>query len=297
MTVLAKSLLATLALLACTIVVAQTDDTERLKITALEALISAPPERALPIVSKVLNGDGSTRLKQRALFVLGQIDLPEARATLLDVARSGTNGMRLEAIRMIGISGDEDTQKELASIYASGDDRTREAVLNAYLIADNAAAIYQIAANTNDSGEFERAVSKLGAMGARDELRALRDRTGMAEILIDAYAVAGDVESLTVLANDDSDPERQARAIRGLGITGDDGVAEVLTGIYRKTASAEVRNAALNGLMIGDFDEAVLTLFRESQDATEKRRLLQVLVNMDSDAAWDIIDATLENGQ
>jgi hypothetical protein len=35
---------------------AQTDDTESLRMAALEALISAPPERALPIVDKVLAG-------------------------------------------------------------------------------------------------------------------------------------------------------------------------------------------------------------------------------------------------
>ena len=46
------------------------DDTEQLRIAALEALISAPADRALPIVSKVLKGDYSIDLKSRALFVL-----------------------------------------------------------------------------------------------------------------------------------------------------------------------------------------------------------------------------------
>jgi hypothetical protein len=48
-------------------------------------------------------------------------------------------------------------------------------------------------------------------------------------------------------------------------------------------------------MLIAEYDEGVLTLFQESQDPNEKRRLLETLVNMDSDAVWDLIDATLED--
>jgi hypothetical protein len=119
----------------------------------------------------------------------------------------------------------------------------------------------------------------------------------MAEVLINAYAVAGDVESLTALATDSSDPERQAQAIHGLGIAGGDEVGDVLVGIYRDTDVPKVKDAALEGLLIADLDRAVLELFNESTDPAEKRELLQTLVNMDSDAVWDVIDATLENGE
>jgi HEAT repeat protein len=278
---------------------AQTDDSERLKSSALEALISAPPERALPIVSKVLNGDSSPALKKRALFVLGQIDLPEAQTLLIDTARTGDGSLRLEAIRMIGIGGNPEAMAELAGIYADGDGETRESVLQAYLIADDNNAVYQLAANAQDPEEFERAVNTLGAMGATEELRALRDRPGMAEVLINAYAVAGDMETLGAMANDSSDPQRQAQAIRGLAIAADsdDDVGEILLGIYRDTDTPHVRKAVREALLIADHDEAVLQLFRASNDAAEKRELLQTLVMMDSDAVWDLIDSTLENGQ
>ena len=63
------------------------DDAEQLKIAAIEALISAPPERALPLVNKVLSGNHSKVLKERALFILSQIDEDAAQATLLEFAR------------------------------------------------------------------------------------------------------------------------------------------------------------------------------------------------------------------
>ncbi|MGB5689186.1 MAG: hypothetical protein WBM45_07905, partial [Woeseiaceae bacterium] len=46
------------------------EDQDSLKMAALEALITAPPERALPIVNKVLAGNNSTEIKERALFLL-----------------------------------------------------------------------------------------------------------------------------------------------------------------------------------------------------------------------------------
>ena len=274
---------------------AQQGENEELKIAALEALISAPPERAMPIVQKVLAGDDSDELKARALFVLSQIDTPEAQSLLVDTARNSSGELQHEAIRMIGISGNSAAIGELAGLYASGDQNTKEAVLEAYLIAGDAEPVFQIALNTDDPGEFASAVEMLGAMGALDELRALRERSGMSDALIDAYAIAGDVESLEALARDGSDPERQAQALEALGIAG--GAGTTLAEIYRSSDNADVREAALDGMMIGGHDDIVLELFRSSDDAEEKRAMLELLVMMGSDEVWDIIDQTLEAGQ
>ncbi len=272
-------------------------DTEQLKIAALEALVAAPPQKALPIVKKVLQGDGSDELKRRALFVLSQIDLPEAETLLMESARSGDSPVRREAIRMIGVGGGPQALASLEELYAGGDRETKQAVLDAYLIADQEDAVYRIAANARDPEEFQAAVNVLGAMGALEQLRALRTRGDMSESLINAYAVAGDTETLRELAVDGSDPKRQAQAIHALGIAGGANVGETLVAAWRDTDSPDVREAVREGLLIAGDDDALLTLFRESRDSDEKRELLQTLVNMDSDAAWDIIDSTLEGAQ
>jgi hypothetical protein len=119
----------------------------------------------------------------------------------------------------------------------------------------------------------------------------------MSESLIEAYAVAGDTETLRELASDAGNPERQAQAIRGLGVVGGDNVGEILVGIYGSTDSPEVKEAVMEGLLISGDDESVLQLFRQSRNDEEKADLLETLVMMDSEAVWDIIDATLENGE
>ncbi len=278
---------------------AQTDDTEELKIAALEALMAAPPERALPLAAKALQGDHSDEVKERALFILSQIDLPGARDLLIETAQQGSGEIRLEAIRMIGIGGNSDALSRLGGIYDGGDEDVRDAVLEAYLIADDEEAVYELAvsaANAGNDEDFESAVEMLGVMGAREQLRKLRESTGNSEALIEAYAISGDADSLRAIALDGSDPEVQAEAIEALGIVGGSEVNATLVEIYRTSDSEDIREAALEGMLISGYDEGVLELYRSSQDPVEKRELLEYLVVMGSDDIWDIIDSALEGG-
>jgi len=301
-----KAVLAVLALLAMSSSLAQSpvlevsevaDETELLKIAALEALMSAPPERALPLVSKVLSSNNSDEVKSRALFVLSQIDLPEAQSLLLDVARTGDGELRGEAVRMIGISGDAEALAGLADLYGSGDEELRDAVLEAYMIAGDNDAVFQIAANTSDAEEFGAAVEMLGVMGAQDELRKLRESSNFSDILIEAFAISGDFDTLREMALDGSDPEQQARAIEALGIVGGENVNATLIEIYRSTESADVKESALEGLLISGHEEGVVALYKASDNAQEKRKLLEILTIMGSDLVLDIIDAALAGDQ
>ena len=296
MTYLSRCCIATATLLLPVIALAQSekpDDSENLKLTALEALIAAPPERAMPLVSKVLAGDHSTEVKKRALFILSQIDTSEAQSTLLAIAREDGSELQAEAIRMIGIGGDRDALQGLAEIHESGGPEAREAVLEAYMIAGDSAAVFEIAASADNEEGFSDAVDMLGAMGAREELRQLRGRTGLSAPLIDAYAISGDYETLREIALDGSDVDLQSQAIEALGIVGGDQVDVTLMEIYRGTDSEKVKESALQGMLISGYDRGVLELYQSATDANEKRELLEHLVMMDSDAVWDVIDSAL----
>ena len=273
------------------------DESEQLKLAALEALMMAPSDRALPLVKKILAGDESEEVKSRALFVLSQFDEPEAQTLLLDVARTGDTELKSEAIRMIGIGGDPTALAGLADIYKTGDADVRESVLHAYMISDDNDAVYQIAVNSTSDEEFEAAVEMLGIMGATDDLRNLSDHEGAGESLIHAYAISDDFESLHELAIDSSNPERQLQAIQALGIVDSEQTGPVLIEIYQGTDSADVREAALHGMMIADYDDGVLELYRQSTNMDEKQELLRMLVMMDSDAAMDAIDAAFGGDQ
>ena len=287
-------------LLLATSSLAQTDtadDADSLRMAALEALISAPPERALPIVDKVLSGNHSAELKESALFILSQMETPESQSRLLAFANDSQGELQAEAIRMIGIGGDKDALAALGDIYRTGGGEVREAVLEAYLIAGDKDAVFNIAINTENEEEFSDAVNMLGAMGANEQLRELRGRAGLSDSLIEAYAISGDAESLRELAMDASNPEMQKRAIEALGIVGGDEVNQTLIALYDSTENSDIRESALEGMLIAGHDAGVLELYRKADNAAEKRRLLEYLVMMDSDAVWDLIDNALEGSE
>lgn len=273
MTIRPKLIVTAVALLAMSASLAQNessdveDANEALKIAALEALISAPPERALPLIIKVLDANNTDEVKERALFVLSQINLPEAQTRLLEVARSSDPELSAEAVRMIGIGGNAEALAGLGELYSEGDEDLREAVLEAYMIAGDVDAVHAIATNASDADEFEAAVQMLGIMGAVDRLQALSESSGFTEELIQA-----------------------------LGIAGGDDVNATLMGIYRDAETDDIRHAALEGMMISGYDDGVLELYRESTDINEKRDLLQMLAIMDSDAMIEVIDAALDGG-
>lgn len=299
MKAIAKLMIFTLMLLLATSVVAQEqpapDASDELKEAAVEALIAAPPERALPLARKVLEGNNSDRIKEKALFILSQIEDPAAQETLLGFASSADGHLQAEAIRMIGIGGNAEGLAALRSIYEGGDADVREAVLEALMIAGDKQTVLDIAMIA-EGEDFEHAVDMLGVMNARAELRELRSKKGASEALINAYIISGDAQTLQQIALDGGDPENRARAIEAMGIVGGPDVGGTLVQVYRSAGSEDIREAALDGMLIAGYDEGVLELYRSSSDPAEKKALLERLVIMDSDEVWTLIDAALEGG-
>lgn len=270
-----------------------TSEDDALRIAALEALMDAPPERALPPVRRVLTGNFSDEVKEGALFILSQIEGPEALELLLEFARNENGPLKSEAIQVIGIAGHTDGIEELKSFYANGDAEVRNAVLEAYLIADRPDAVYDLALAADDEKELSQIVEVLGAMGAVRELRQLLGQVDVTEGLIDAYAIAGDFESLRALAADAPDRRSRVRAIEALGMIGSDEAKDALVTIFRNADDRDIREAAVSGMIIADHEEGVLSLYREASSARAKGELLEALRAMDSEALWDLVDEAL----
>jgi HEAT repeat protein len=268
---------------------------EDLAIAALEGLMSQPPERALPLIKKVLAGSQTTRVKRRALFVLSQIDTPEARQILAQTSRSTDPAMRREAIRSIGIGGNPQALDSLNEIYQAGDQDVKDEVLKAWLIAGRKDAVYQVALAAKTEEEANRAIRTLGAMGASEELRKLGDQPKAASGLVDAYAISGDLPSLRKIAEGSGDRAVRIEAVRKIGIVNGDAARTALRDIYTKSTDTEIKAAALDGLLISGDEQGVLALYRAAKTPEEKRRLLRTLSNMGGDAALQAIDAALED--
>jgi HEAT repeat protein len=267
---------------------------EELALAAMEGLMAQSPERALPIIKKVLAGSQTKLVKQRALFVLSQIDSPEAQDILVQTARSSDAAMRGEAIRSIGIGGNPKALDNLQAIYNAGGPDVKGEVLQAWLIAGHKQAVYQAALNAKTEGEANQAIQMLGVMGATEELRKLGDKPNAASGLVQAYALSGDLASLRKIVEGNGDRAVRVDAVRQIGLIDSDAARTALREFYSRSTDQEIRDAALQGMLIVGDEQGVLSLYKAAKTADEKRELLRTLSMMDGDAALEAIDAALE---
>ena len=283
---------------AATSAAADAEEREDLVESALAGLLSAPPERALPLLQRVIAGNYSARSKERALFVLSQIDDPQASAQILQIARGGEPDLRDRAIRMLGISGNDAARQALQTLYRDSAELTvRQSVLHAWMITADSASVLQ-AAQTDASADLRaEAVRLLGAMGALDELRQLLSASTDLDVqksALDSLGIAGASDDLAAVATGKAALPLRMQALRGLGIAG---AGEQLVALYPRLESAELKAAAREGLLISGHQSGLRQLYNTAQDADEKRELLKLVSLLGGDDALDAIEQAIEEGE
>lgn len=266
---------------------------------ALQGLLSAPPERALPLLKKVLAGQRSIKVKKRALFVLSQLETDEAINVVLDTAKNSREPeLRREAVRMLGVSGEKVAMDRLAELYTSSTSADeKKDVIEAWLIADRKDLVLKAARDESDAGVRRKSIETLGAMGASQELRQLLDATqdaGNRRAIIQSLGVAGNTSALTSIAGNAALPQNERiEAMHALGVAGDHGGQKALLDLYAKADTPELRDGVLHGLLIAGDSDAVKKLYQNARSKDEKKALLRILTAMDDDGAIDLIEQEL----
>lgn len=273
----------------------ESDENAELKLYALDALLMADPVRATPLLEKLVMGDETLEVKRRAMFVLSQSDDPKAREILIRIATAGEPlALRREAVQALGISGEEEDLAALGRILANGNApaEVRDAVLDAYLIADRDQELLHLARTDPDPRLRARAIDLLGAMEAGDALRQLWETEREPRLrakLLDAFGIAGDVELLARIAATESDPMLRRKAIDGLGIADTDEAARALRELYGKLTDVSDRRKVLDAFLIQDNARALIELFRQEKDPVLKRSIVQHLGMMDDPEATALL--------
>jgi tetratricopeptide (TPR) repeat protein len=143
---------------------------EELKLLALNSLMHTDAEQALPMLEKMISGQQSPRLKQRALFVVSQSKSPRAREILTSVARgSSSPDLQLEALRYLGMLGGPEDRKLLSDVYTVSKDRdVKLRVVDALFMAGDAKALVDMARKETDQEMRKRIVERLSRMKAKE---------------------------------------------------------------------------------------------------------------------------------
>jgi len=267
---------------------------EDLKLLALQGLQQIAPERAVPMLMKVMSDVGSLRLKERALFVLSQSSAPDARATLEKVARgAGNPELQVKAVQYIAMSGQPGRGALLNDIYAGAADMdVKLQVLRAFTMAGDRQRVLT-AAQTEKTPELRaEAVRQLGMLGAKDELWQMYQKESDAAVkrmILNSLAMSGATPRIIEIATADRDAGLRVAAVRQLGMFGGSGVTSTLTSIYAKEQDHQVKRAAIDGLFFLGNADALITIAKGEKDPTLRRELVQKLSMMKSPAVLEYL--------
>ena len=274
---------------------AGTSAEEDLQLYALDGLMQMDSARALPILEKILAGNRSLQVKQRALFVLSQSDEPRARSVLVETAKNGKPvELQIEAVRSLGIAGDPEDIRALSEIYrGTASKETRAGILEAFMIAGEEQPLLEAARAESDPLLRSKAIELLGALDSTAALADLYKGESSREVkgkILEGMMIAGDKQQLLAAARNEPDRELRGKAISLLGAAGGD--AELVE-LYAVTADPELRGKIIEGLMLAGNGKALIGLLRQEKDPELKRKIVQTLSLMDDDEAMAEIERLL----
>lgn len=201
----------------------ETTADEELKLMALNGIMHSDPDRALPILEKMLNGSDSPKLKERALFVLAQSGLPKAREILTQTAKGATNpDLQLMAIRNLAVFGGKQNGQILGDIYQSSTDiQVKRAVVNALMISGDRERL-AVLAKSEKLPELRRdAIHQLGVMGdqkALIEMYAIETDTSIKKQIQHGLFVGGGAPALVDIARKESNTDLKKYAVQLLSM-------------------------------------------------------------------------------
>lgn len=155
-----------------------------LRIQALGSLMQSDAVRVIPMLRDIALSADDAGEARRALFLLAQSGRPEARATVLDMARTGPEPVRVAAVRELGRLGGPTIATELLQVYDGANERVKYQVVMSLGQRAAAPALMRIAQSETDRHLREAAIRRLGEAGGREELTTLyfRHRSGGPEL-------------------------------------------------------------------------------------------------------------------
>ncbi len=130
----------------------ETESNEELKLIAINGLLNADPDRAVPLLEGILKGTTPPRIKDRALFVLAQSRSARAQQVLADYAKGTANpDMQKRAIQYIGMVKSPEHEQLLSTIYAgTTNPEVKRSIVQGFFISNAGAKLVELAHSERD---------------------------------------------------------------------------------------------------------------------------------------------------
>jgi HEAT repeat protein len=155
---------------------AEGQNNDEIRLLALQGMMRSDPEATLPIVEKMLAGNASVRVKERALFVVSQSRSPRGREIIANTAKGTTNpDLQIRAITLLGQMSGAEGRQSLADIYrGSSNADVKRAVLRSLFSANAFDELTAIARSEKDPELRRSAIRYLGSTNRAEAAETLR---------------------------------------------------------------------------------------------------------------------------
>lgn len=193
-----------------------------LRVQALGRLIHTDAQKVIPILRTIAFQAANLGTARGAVFVLAQSRNPQARSTVVDVAKSGPEQVRVAAIRELGRFGGPEIVSELMDIYSTGNALVKQQIVVSFGERADASSLFRIAQSENDDRLRDAAILTLGRAGGREQQSALFSRASPAtrRAIIRGLSLAQDDEGLIKLAEQEKDAALRQEILRRLRTIG-----------------------------------------------------------------------------
>ena len=272
---------------------------EELKLMAIQGLMNSDPQRAMPLLEKVINGSGTPKEKSRALFVLAQSGSPQGREIIGRIAKGQSNPeLQREAIKYLGLFGGAQSRQIMAEVYASNPDASvRRAILRAYMLGGDKERLFAAAKSEKDESLRREAIRQLGLVHGVSELEQLyqmETSTDLRREILQAFFLAGESGKLVQAAQSEKDPELRRTAIRNLGLIHSDESGKALQAIYSREADRGLKEEVLNAYFLQGNASALVAIARNEKDPELRKTAVSKLSLMHSKEATDYLMELLQ---
>jgi tetratricopeptide (TPR) repeat protein len=260
---------------------------EELKLLAIQSLMNSNPEKAVPLLEKIVTGNYPTKLKDKALFVLSQSGSEKAQQILMGLAKANNQpDLQKRAIRNIGMNGNSRNRAVLKEIYNSSTDvGVKKSVFQAWLMCgckDDVASLARIEKNPELRRE---AIRYLGMMGGRAELLDFYKNSPDVETrkeAVGAMLLCGCSHELAEIVQTEKDPAVLDKAINTLGLVGGDESLVALTKVYNSQADLAMKKKVINALFLHGAGKEMVVLAKKETNPQLKRALIEKMSLMSS---------------
>ncbi len=193
-----------------------------LRIQALASLIRTDAPKVIPILKSIALESNDTGEGRRALLVLAQSGWPEARATVIDVAKAGPERVRLVAVRELGRIGGPTVVDDLMQVYATATEGVKLQVVTALAQRDAAPALMKIAQSESDKRVRDFSIVTLGEAGGRQQLAMMYTKAApdaKRPIIVGLFNAQAEDELIQIVERE-KDPAVREEALSQLRLLG-----------------------------------------------------------------------------